>query len=371
MEFIDETLSVFMQPLFDLLKPLRTKHVDQLIDYILLPFPWGFRKLGLLKYHDEIEKAPTDRTKVIWNEAKKRGIEMQGITFLGKPLEHHRAKIKGKWESFESLPIPPYLNIDSYMWMDDKAQLKTFFNKNTIPTPSGKNATTQREALNIFKRGTAPFIVKPQAGSRGRHTTTHIYTEDEMITAFKSAKKLCHFVIVEEQLMGSIYRATYINGKVVGVVRGDPPRIIGDGKHMVKELIVLKNMSKHKKVNDVLINQNLQYFLKRQQVTLQSILEKGRILDLSEKIGISYGGFAAEEFPKTHPKIIQKIKEAGDLLNAPIIGFDVIIEDITADPKSQRWGIIEANSLPFIDLHHFPLEGKSINVASLVWDLWS
>jgi D-alanine-D-alanine ligase-like ATP-grasp enzyme len=57
-------------------------------------------------------------------------------------------------------------------------------------------------------------------------------------------------------------------------------------------------------------------------------------------------------------------------MGTPIVGFDFIIPDPTQDPRDQKWGIIEANMNPFIDLHHFPLVGNPINVAAKVWDMW-
>jgi cyanophycin synthetase len=212
--------------------------------------------------------------------------------------------------------------------------------------------------------------VKPQLGSRGRHTTTHIYTKEDLLKAYRIAKQLCHFVIVEEHLFGSVYRATYVGGEIVGILRGDPPRITGDSVHTIKELIAIKNENKKNLVKDVQITDGLVEFIGRQNLTLDTVLESGRTIDLSEKIGISYGGFAAEEFPTTHLKLLSYLKKAGDFLKAPVVGFDFIIEDAKADPDTQRWGIIEANSLPFINLHHFPLEGDPINVAGKVWDLW-
>ena len=59
------------------------------------------------------------------------------------------------------------------------------------------------------------------------------------------------------------------------------------------------------------------------------------------------------------------------LISAPVLGFDLIIKDPTLDPDTMKWGIIECNSLPFIDLHYFALEGTPINLAEKVWDLWS
>jgi hypothetical protein len=46
------------------------------------------------------------------------------------------------------------------------------------------------------------------------------------------------------------------------------------------------------------------------------------------------------------------------------------MENPQDDPNNQKWGIIEANSLPFIDLHYWPLYGEPVNIASYVWDLW-
>ena len=85
---------------------------------------------------------------------------------------------------------------------------------------------------------------------------------------------------------------------------------------------------------------------------------------------MSYGGDAVEDYPITHLKLLEQLKKAGDVLGAPIVGFDFISEDITKDPDTVGWGIIEANSMPFIDLHHDPREGTPINVAAKVWDLW-
>lgn len=37
--------------------------------------------------------------------------------------------------------------------------------------------------------------------------------------------------------------------------------------------------------------------------------------------------------------------------------------------EQQRVGILECNGLPFIDLHHYPFEGKPQNVAGALWDI--
>lgn len=368
--YMTQSVLVKTLPLAKFIQTRRSIRFDNKMHEIVMGIMWGFTKTGVWNINRDHTKAPTERTLVIWEEAIKRGIEMEGLIVYGKHVEHHRAKIGNEWVHFESLPVPGKFNEDAYEWMDDKWELKKFLKSHKIPTAFGESVSKLEDALKIFRKGRKPFITKPQLGSRGRHTTTHIYTEEQLIEGFKIAKKLCRYVIVEEHLVGSVYRGTYVNGEVVGILRGDPPRVTGDGKSTIKKLIALKNKTKHPEVSDVKITPHLEHFLERQGLTLDSILEKKRTIDLSEKIGISYGGFAAEEMPITHPKIIAYVKKAGDLMRAPVVGYDFIIEDITKDPDTQKWGFIEANSLPFINLHHFPLEGESINVAAKIWDLW-
>mgnify|MGYP006366473691 FL=1 len=74
--------------------------------------------------------------------------------------------------------------------------------------------------------------------------------------------------------------------------------------------------------------------------------------------------------PEVHPKMHSIFKKAGEIVSVPVAGFDLIIEDPSSDPDTQNWGIIECNSLPFIDLHYFALEGEPVNVATFIWDLW-
>ena len=60
----------------------------------------------------------------------------------------------------------------------------------------------------------------------------------------------------------------------------------------------------------------------------------------------------------------------GVLLNDAIVGVDFILGDITQSWRLQpRSGVIECNSLPFIDMHHYVMKGIPKNVAGALWDL--
>ena len=49
---------------------------------------------------------------------------------------------------------------------------------------------------------------------------------------------------MEEHLFGDVYRGTVIDGKLVGVLGGSPPRLVGDGSSTISELIKQKNLNK-------------------------------------------------------------------------------------------------------------------------------
>lgn len=329
-------------------------------------------KTGLVTFGGSWQTTKNSRNQVIWEEADRRGIPMHEIYFNGKPMELFRATVDGEEVYFDGLPLPPGLDLSATEWLDDKALLKERLIAENIPVARGAAFSHYdwKNFLAKFNELRKPVIVKPARGSRGRHTTTNIHTEEDLKKAFNAAKQIAKDIVIEEHLIGSVYRGTIVDGVLAGVLRGDPPRITGDGVHTVAELIEIKNKTKHHLVKDVVINPYIEQFLKRKNLTVDSTLKDGERIDLIEKIGISYGGYKAEEIHITHPKTKEYLTKAGQIVGFPVMGFDFIIEDITKDPDTQKWGIIECNSLPFIDLHHHPLEGPSINVAKLVWDLW-
>lgn len=312
------------------------------------------------------------RNKVLWLSAKERGIKMEELYFGGRKLNYYKANLPGKTIYFDGLPIPDELDTSSESWLNNKGILKERLVEEGVPVPKGRSFTTTDWSglLEYFKDLEKPVIIKPANGSRGRHTTTFIYNEEQLREAYEIVKQIAYAFIVEEHLVGSVYRGTIVNGELVGVLRGDPPRIVGDGKHSIGELIDIKNASKHSLVKDVLKDEKMKQFLARNNYNFDSILDEGKTIDLTEKIGVGYGGYKAEEIHITHPKIKEYLVKAGKMVNYPIMGFDFIIEDITKSPDEQKWGIIECNSLPFIDLHFEPLEGPSINVGDYIWKMW-
>lgn len=339
-----------------------------------------FRTLAFFRFAEfsnDINKANTFRSRIIWEEAKKRGIIMEQVIFLGKPLDYYRAilKIKNKdsFFYFESIPIRPEF-LDSNKNWDDKVILKQEFKKNGIPVPAYFELSflslKNKNLKEMFSKLSKPIIVKPRVGSRGRHTITNIQTFQQFREGINIALQICSYLIVEEHLQGSVCRATIVNGNLGGFYRGYAPTLIGDGKKTIEELIKEKDNKRQDRVENIRISKELHDHILRSGFKIDDILPIEVSLTLTHRIGRLFGGQTREMIDDLHPSFIPILKEAAKIVNLSVVGFDCIIPDPTKDQASQKWGIIECNSLPFIDLHYYALEGKPRNIAGMIWDLW-
>ncbi len=365
---IEETVGNFTDKFFNFSETKTWHKISISIEKILFIF---FTIFHIVTFSDDIEKTLTGRSKLIWEEARRRGIPMQQIKIFGKYVDFYKAKINGKYYYFHSLPIPPWLIQNGYKWLDDKLILFKKLSKENIPVPKTVEVFSLKKALQDFQNFKKPVIIKPKNGSRGRHTTTNINNEQELKQAIKIAQEITLWMVMQEHLFGSVYRATVIDNKLVGFFKADPAYVVGDEIKNIEELIKEKNTKRNEEVSDILINDDLINFIKKQGYDLKSILKENLKINLSAKTGRMYGGYTKEMLPEVHPKIHQIFEKAAKIVEAPVAGFDLIMEDPTKDPDTQHWGIIECNSLPFIDLHYMSLEGTQINLAKNVWDLWS
>lgn len=339
---------------------------DKLANVVGLGLFYMLKPLGLITINTDVKQIKYDRARVLWEEALRRNIPIEEIKPFNRSIDLYRTRIRGQYLYFMNLPRLEHVGTSNLTWVDDKWLLKKKLMAHHLPVAAGGSFLTLRSALKTFRQLDKPVIVKPRTGSRGRHTTTLVETEADLKQAFRIAKQLCTWVVVEEHLFGDVQRGTVIGGKLIGVLGGSSPRVTGDGTSTITELIKQTDAHRPERVKPIQVNP---LFLQRQKLTLDSVLPAGQTVALSEKIGINYGGTSYDATPYTHTDTKKMFEQAGQALNISIVGFDFIIPDITKSWQEQKCGIIEANGAPFIQLHHDPLIGDSINAAKAVWDL--
>jgi cyanophycin synthetase len=100
------------------------------------------------------------------------------------------------------------------------------------------------------------------------------------------------------------------------------------------------------------------------------MIKKCQIIILSHKTSIGSGGGSTDVTDIAHRDIIALLEKIAIILDDQVVGADFIVNDITRPLSDQpRSGIIECNSLPFIDVHLFPLNGKPRDTAAALWNV--
>lgn len=365
-------ISWFDEPLLDLFELFFKNTAEKISKKATLPFYklMVFLKLGY--FTNKPTEKDSYRTKCFWEEAERRGIKMKEF-HLGTIKDLFVAEFNGKKIIFDGLPRPEGKESKSLSWMDNKGIMKKKFLKEGIPVAKGGVAWNRFQAIRIFNKITKPVITKPNLGSRSRHTLIHINTKSDLIYGFRKAKKLSPLVIIEEELNGYLFRGTLIGEKLVGVVRRDQPEVFGDGVKTLRELLEIENNRPERNgpiFHKIKIDHEAEVELNKERMTLESIPKTGQVVYFSQKTSRGCGGTTTEVTELVHPENIKMLEKLGAYLKDPLVGVDFIIEDISKPWfEEQHCGIIECNSLPFIDLHHYPLFGKPNNIAGKLWDL--
>jgi D-alanine-D-alanine ligase-like ATP-grasp enzyme len=282
-------------------------------------------------------------------------------------------KRKLEKHAFDGLPRPGDRSSDALMWMDNKGLMREKFSAAGIPIAQGGVAFLWWKTKKLFQKLTPPVIIKPNLGSRSRHTTTHIVNLEQLQAAYKNATVLSPWVIIEEEHIGLVHRATVIGGKLIGVLRREPPCVWGDGIHTIAELIAIENENPLRKgpiFHEINIESpELHKELRRQTLTLDHVAGPNILVTLGEKASRGLGGGATDVTDETHPDNRELFEYVAQVLEDPLVGIDFIIDDISKSWKEQRrCGVIECNSLPFIELHLFPLKGLPRDTAGALWD---
>jgi D-alanine-D-alanine ligase-like ATP-grasp enzyme len=328
--------------------------------------------VGLGTFLDE----PDDKTllldRVLWEEAKRRGIVMREFRLLGKPNNTFVAILPGG-RRVAFYGIPPMPAEAPAWWVNNKSILKKKLGALGVPVPRGGSVFTLPAAHNMFAAIGTSVITKPAIGSASRHTTMHINTLSELERAFAVAKQVSPFVIVEEELRGCVYRPTLVGGKLIATLRRDQPFVVGNGTSTIEQLIEEENKNPKRGgpyFSPIQLNVAADAELALQGLTKKSIPHKDVRVQLHPKINWAVGGTTTDVSDEVHPDNAALFERVAKILDTSLIGIDFIIDDISRSWHEQPGsGIIECNDMPYFDNHHLPFKGKPRDIAGHVWDL--
>lgn len=255
----------------------------------------------------------------------------------------------------------------------DKDLTKRLLHAAGVPVPLGKPVETVEEAWEVAQKVGLPVVVKPQDGNQGKGVTVNITDRAQLEEAYKNAAEY-GTVMVERFLPGHDFRLLVVGDQLVAAARREPPQVLGDGQHTVRELVDVVNQDPRRgeghatsltkiRLDDIAVAR-----LAAQNLTPDSIPAKGQRVILRNNANLSTGGTATDVTDDVHPEVAARAIAAAQMVGLHICGVDMVAETVLRPLEEQGGGFVEVNAAPGLRMHLAPSYGKPRNVGAAMVD---
>ena len=255
----------------------------------------------------------------------------------------------------------------------DKDLTKAVLHAAGVPVPLGRPVDSLEEAWQFAQEIGLPVVVKPLDGNQGKGVTVNIVEREHFGIAYNAANRYGQ-VLVEKFLPGQDFRLLVVGDKLVAAARREPPLVVGDGVHTVRQLVDQVNADPRRgeghatsltkiRFDDIAVAR-----LKVQGLVPESIPEKGQRVILRNNANLSTGGTATDVTDEVHPEVAARAVAAARMVGLDICGVDVVCESMQRPLEEQSGGIVEVNAAPGLRMHLNPSYGKGRDVGQAIID---
>jgi cyanophycin synthetase len=259
----------------------------------------------------------------------------------------------------------------------DKPLVHTVLAEAGLPVPEHVviGAGDDAAAVEFIERA-APCVVKPAFGSgRGAGITGFVSSADEFQRArLRALRYDAQRLLVERQALGDEYRVLVLRGEALGVVRREPPHVVGDGRSTVRELVAAENARRAEAAGAagvwaIDVDLDMLFALRRQGLDLSAVADAGRRVRVHA--GSSQGSEREAHVVAVGDASVRGIVDAGRRAAAAIgsefASVEIITPDAGADLGAAGGVILEINTTPGIAQHYLVSDHAHIEpVAELI-----
>ena len=258
----------------------------------------------------------------------------------------------------------------------DKELTKRLLQSAGVPVPSGRPVKSAEDAWTAacevgIENGVA-VVIKPQDGNQGKGVAVNLTTRAQVLAAYDVAYKISDDVLVERFVSGQDHRFLVVGSKLVAAARREPPMVIGDGTHTVRELVDIVNADPRRgsghatsltkiRFDDIALAR-----LAQDGLTAESIPAKGQRVVLRNNANLSTGGSATDVTDDVHPDFAARAVSAAQMVGLDIAGVDIVCKNVLRPLEEQGGGIVELNAAPGLRMHLQPSFGKGRAVGEAI-----
>ena len=258
----------------------------------------------------------------------------------------------------------------------DKELTKKLLQAAGVPVPIGRPVEDAKDAWKAaceigIESGVA-VVIKPQDGNQGKGVAVNLTTREQVEAAYEVAHKISDEVLVERYLPGQDYRLLVIGDKLIAAARREPPLVIGDGTHTVRQLVDQVNSDPRRGVGHATSLTKIRFDdialarLAVDELTADSIPPKGMRVILRNNANLSTGGTATDVTDDVHPDFAARAVAAAQMVGLDIAGVDIVCNNVLRPLEEQGGGIVELNAAPGLRMHLQPSYGKGRAVGEAI-----
>ncbi|GAB2841922.1 cyanophycin synthetase [Pseudoduganella ginsengisoli] len=257
----------------------------------------------------------------------------------------------------------------------DKELTKKLLDAAGVPVPHGRSVEDADDAWKAAVEigvPDVPVVVKPKDGNQGKGVTVNVTTREQIDKAFAAAREFRDDILVERFLPGHDFRLLVIGNKLVAAARRDPPHVVGDGVHSVRQLVETVNADPRRgsghatsltkiRFDDIALER-----LALQGLNADSVPPHGQRVILRNNANLSTGGSATDVTDDVHPEVAARAVEAAQMIGLDICGVDVVCDSVLQPIEAQGGGVVEVNAAPGLRMHLSPSYGKGRPVGEAI-----
>lgn len=332
------------------------------------PFDLASSLHQLQELYEDVRMGPS--TQAVVSSANKRTIPFRRLT--------EGSLVQLGWGSKQrriQASVLDNTNVIASHIAQNKELSKQILAAHGLPVPKGRRVSSVEDALDAANEIGFPVVVKPTNGRQGKGVIANVTSPEQLVNAYHIAAEYQDDVLVERYIPGDDFRLLVVGEKLVAAARRQPPIIIGDGKHSVRELIELLNQDPRRgrghgmAMTFVEMDDISRTKLEAEGLNLESIPHKNQSIVLRQNANLSSGGTATDVTNEVHPTIaqcaIEAMRVAGGLNSC---GVDLICERIDQPLDQQEAGIVEINAGPGLRMHLLPSYGTPRDIGQAIID---
>ena len=254
----------------------------------------------------------------------------------------------------------------------DKELTKRLLDAAGVPVPNGREVKDAEDAWLAMSEVAGAVVVKPKDGNQGKGVTVNITTREQLNAAYEAAVAISDEVLVERFLPGSDFRLLVVGNQLVAAARREPPLVIGDGVHCIRELVEQVNSDPRRgtghatSLTKIRIDSIALASLQAQHFTAESVPPKGVRVILRNNANLSTGGTATDVTDDVHPELVASAVAAAKMIGLDICGVDVVCDTVNKPLTEQGGGVVEVNAAPGLRMHLQPSFGKGRAVGEAI-----